>query len=54
MTRFLDKSFSVYQSGDDTYRANWEAIFGKKKPKEPEPTLDPEPPQPGPPLDSPD
>lgn len=31
MTKFLDPSFSTYAPGDQTYRDNWEAVFGKKK-----------------------
>ena len=31
MTRFLDKSFSTFAPGDDSYRENWEATFGKKR-----------------------
>jgi hypothetical protein len=30
MTEFMNKSFSVYQSGDRDYRDRWEATFGKK------------------------
>ncbi len=40
MTRFLDKSFSTYAPGDDSYRENWDRIFKKK---EPEPAVEPEP-----------
>ncbi len=30
MTKFLDKSFSVPMGGDQSYRDNWEATFGKR------------------------
>lgn len=30
MTKFLDKSFSTYAPGDESYRDNWERIFGGK------------------------
>lgn len=33
MTQFLNKSFSVNMSGDDQYRSNWEAVFGKSTEK---------------------
>ncbi len=31
MTEFMNKSFSVYTSGDDSYRDRWEETFGKPK-----------------------
>ena len=31
MTRFLDKSFSVYSGSGQEYRDNWDAIFKKKE-----------------------
>lgn len=30
MTKFMDKSFSTYAPGDDSYRDNWEATFGRR------------------------
>lgn len=42
MTEYLNKSFSVGMAGDQQYRDNWEATFGKKA-KEPEPPEGPEP-----------
>lgn len=30
MTQFLNSRFSVYAPGTDTYRDNWERIFGRK------------------------
>lgn len=42
---FLDKSFSVAVGGNQQYRDNWEATFGKKPPKEngPQPAKESEP-----------
>lgn len=30
MTQFVNKTFSVHQCGDQTYRDNWERTFGTK------------------------
>ena len=42
MTKFLDPSFSTYAPADQSYRDNWDRIFGKKKekPEAKEPELD--------------
>lgn len=44
MTRFLDKSFSVYSGSGEAYRDNWDRIF-KKTEEEPIPDTEkaPEP-----------
>lgn len=39
MTRFLDKSFSVYSGSGERYRDNWDRIF-KKDPEPKEETPD--------------
>ena len=31
MTEYLNKSFSVHLAGDEQYRDNWEATFGKRE-----------------------
>ena len=31
MTRFLDKSFSTYATPGQSYRDNWDAVFGKRE-----------------------
>ncbi len=30
MTKYLDKSFSVHMASGQSYRDNWDAIFGRK------------------------
>jgi hypothetical protein len=42
VTEYLNKSFSVYSGTGETYRDNWDRIFGKKK-ERPEPPKEPEP-----------
>ena len=32
--KYLDKSFSVSPGASDSYRENWDRIFGKKSPRE--------------------